>query len=105
MSQTASVTAQGAILHLSDIVSFVEEITALHVMERNTANLGSIEPNLKVRLEKADSLGHINVMFDLTNDQMTEEHRFRSQIDITYLPDIQLSCLRLLDKFPIRGKP
>lgn len=63
-----------------------------------------IEPNLNVSLE-SEKRGHITMKVDITPDNLTQEHKFIFEIDQSYLPALIEECHKVLERWPIVGKP
>lgn len=82
----STVTVNGAIIQAMDLSRFLLEIKELHKTLTGEASLDSHEPNLKVVLE-TKGLGHIEMTVDITPEHMSQQHRFQSEIDQSYLPD------------------
>lgn len=98
----ASVWAQGPILDTVSVLRFRDGLAALHKTLRGAASLESVEPNVSVRVEAMDTAGHILVQVDITPNHMEQSHRFRFEIDQTYLPQVVGQCEKLLELFPVR---
>lgn len=99
----ASVWAQGAILMVTDIAGFGDQCATMLQGGAKSATLEPIEPELKVTLETADSLGHICTQVEITPDNLTQSHWFEFEVDQSYLPDIIQKCAAIVQKYPIRG--
>jgi hypothetical protein len=101
----AIVEVKGPIIHLSELVSFVNELEALDVSLTGKASLcGSFEPNLSVELAM-DSLGGVSGTLLITPDHMVQRHRFLFGCDQTYIKPLIAECNKILSKFPIKGRP
>lgn len=98
----ATVKANGAILHLSELTGFVGQLEILNNSLTGEAALKCLEPNLGMVI-RAQSLGHLDVMINITPDHMTERHEFVGTIDQTYLGPLLTNCRRILENFPLRG--
>jgi hypothetical protein len=98
----ATVQAHGAILHLSELKGFAQELAVLIDKVVGTASMKCIEPNLDVSLQ-GDHIGHVTATISITPDHMTQTHKFIFKIDQTYLGPILASCNDVLTRFPIRG--
>ena len=101
----ASSRAHGSILHLGELVGFLDECAVLHKTLEGKAELSCIEPNLGVELSTSESRGNIDVNVRLTPDHLTQEHLFRFAIDQSYLPGIIKGIRKVLESFPVRGRP
>jgi hypothetical protein len=82
----STVTVSGAIIEAMDLSRFLLEIEELHESLSGEASLDSHEPNLKVVLE-AKAFGHVEMIVQITPDHVSQEHRFRSEIDQSYLSE------------------
>ncbi len=102
-SAHASVMAGGPILHLSEVASFLEQLQTLSTSLKGSASLDCMEPNLHVQLE-VDRLGHVNLGVKITPDHLSQAHKFRFEIDQTYLLPVIRALRRLFDNYPIRDK-
>lgn len=100
----ASVWAEGAILHLSEIADWLVALEKLNQTLSGEANLDTIEPELNVKL-KAVSLGQITMEVEISPDQLKERHSFEFEIDQSYLNGVIESCRKTLEKFPLVGSP
>ncbi|MCP4546590.1 MAG: hypothetical protein GY835_09020 [bacterium] len=75
----------------------------MHRTLSGTAELGCIEPYLKARIELEDGAG--NLVVEITPDYLMQQHRFTFEVDQSYLPELIRGLERLLQQYPIRGKP
>lgn len=80
----AAVEVRGSFLRKSDLAFFAEELKKLDTTLDGSAELSCLEPNLHVLL-RCDRLGHIEVEVDITPDQLSQVHRFKFDLDQTYL--------------------
>ncbi len=93
--------ASGPIIHLAEIVQWVEEAAQLHRTLSGEANLTCMEPELFVALQ-ATRLGHIEMTVDITPDLHTQTHQFLFEIDQSYLLGFIRQCQEILEAFPLR---
>jgi hypothetical protein len=101
----ASVWTQGAILMVTDIAAFGNQCAAMLGGNGNSAALAPAEPDLKVSLETADSLGHVRALVEITPDHLAQAHRFEFEIDHSHLPGIIQQCSAIMREHPTRGTP
>ena len=95
------VVAHGSIIHLLEIVRFLKSLEDLSTDLKGSAVLDCMEPYLKVEI-KAKSLGHLQIIVDITADHLNESHRFKGETDQTYLPPMLDACRAVLAKYPVR---
>jgi hypothetical protein len=100
----ADVGCGGSTIHLSEISSFLSELEKLYQTLEGKAQLPCLEPELSVELT-AESLGGIEMVVHITPDHLSQQHTFTFPIDQSYLPGLISDCKRVLDQYPIRGKP
>jgi hypothetical protein len=98
----ASVFSTGAILHLSELASWRNQLELLSRTLLGEAKLNCIEPYLGVIL-KADSLGHVLMEVSITPEHLTQRHWFQFEIDQTYLNPLLRQLHSLFDEYPLRG--
>ena len=100
----ASVWAQGAILMATDIAGFGNECAAMLNGQRKSVVLNPFEPEIKVSLEASDRAGHIRAKVEITPDHLLQAHRFKFEIDQSYLPGIIKQCSDIVQVYQIRGE-
>jgi hypothetical protein len=98
----SAVTARGSFIHLGELVGLSKECDDLYKSLSGRAELKCMEPELGVVLE-AKSLGHVDVLVNLTPDHVHEKHEFRASLDQTFLPAIVSECQRILETYPLRN--
>ena len=98
----AVVETTGPILHLGELEQWLHELRAAHSSLNGIATLECTEPNLSVSLSLTQGNGELVV--DLTPNHMMQKHRFRFEIDQSYLPALCSELERLLARYPIRGQ-
>jgi hypothetical protein len=103
-AQDASVWTSGPIIHLSEIAHLLQGAREMNTSLKGTATLPCMEPELAVEL-RADGLGHIEMIVEITPDNLSQEHKFTFEIDQTYLPSLISSCQTILRNYPIKGHP
>jgi hypothetical protein len=67
------------------------------------AALEPIEPNLKVRIERSDRLGHFRARVMVTPDTWAQEHRFDFEIDTSELDELVRRLREIVLEYPVRG--
>ena len=102
---TSRVSAEGPILHLSELDSFREGCNRLAESLSGESALACMEPNLHASLSFSDRLGNIAAAISITPDDLIETHEFRFDIDQSHLPYILRGLNSILEKYPIRSKP
>jgi hypothetical protein len=103
-SEGAVVWVSGNIIHLPDIEHLKSSCEHLYKNLKGKAELPCIEPNLSVEF-RADTLGQISMIVNITPDHLNQDHKFNFEIDQSYLPNLISSCKRILSKYPIKGNP
>jgi hypothetical protein len=98
------VAVYGPILHLPELRTWLDELEAVHKTLAGTAELPTMEPNLRVVL-RAVPLGRLEAEIELTPDHLRQEHRFSVMLDQSFLPQLCWSIRQLLKEFPIVGTP
>lgn len=100
----AHVEIRGPYLRSDELAAFREQLAALYSDLKGTADLDCIEPALKVRVA-CGSLGHIEVVVDITPDHLRQSHHFVFEIDQSYLATTLAGCARVLARFPVKSSP
>src|SRR6516165_3251408 len=72
----ASVEAQGAIVHTSELEDFAEQLESLHTNLVGEAALRCMEPNLEIVI-RSNALGHVEVQIVITPSHVTQSHEFK----------------------------
>ena len=98
----SSVATVGPILTVMDFQRFRDEAARLHASLVGRAELKGYEPNLAVELE-GQTLGHVACLVDITDDHLSETHRFTFGVDQSYLAALIISCDAILKRFPQVG--
>jgi hypothetical protein len=99
----ASVWVQGAIVTVMDIAGFREQCDSMLCGNSCSAVMDPFEPELRISLEGADSLGHILAKVEITPDHLTQFHKMEFDLDQSHLPNIIKQCSAILQEYPIRG--
>ncbi len=102
-SHDAEVTVGGPIIHLSELKAWADAANKMQNTLSGEANLECMEPNLAVKLA-IDKSGHIMMTVDISPDHLLQEHRFRFEIDQSYLPELVRSFRSVLDAYPVRSE-
>lgn len=97
----ASVTAEGPILHLSEIEQWLRQLETVHRKLSGEAVLECMEPNLRARIE-CDKLGHMKMEVAITPDHLTQQHAFTIDFDQTHLGGLIEDCRKILAAYPIK---
>ena len=100
-SSGASVWTSGAILMTEHLAHLTDQCEALRKGEMDEACMGEIEPDLKMRIQRIDQLGHFSMHVDITPDYLNQQHSFEFEIDQSYLPDIIRLCRSIIAKYPV----
>lgn len=103
-ADSATVKASGAILHLSELAGFLNELKRLDDNLKGDARLSCIEPNLGIVI-RGESLGQMTTTINITPNHMTQRHEFVFAIDQSYLKPLIASCRSIIAQYPIRGNP
>ncbi|HEX3916013.1 MAG TPA: hypothetical protein VHW60_01655 [Caulobacteraceae bacterium] len=97
----ARIDAQRSWLRADEIEGFLEQLEALNRDLKGTAELACMEPTLNVKVT-CGSLGHIQVVVEITPDHMTQSHRIDFASDQTYLASAMKGCRAILAKYPVK---
>ena len=98
----ATVACQGAVLMTTDFRRFRDELAAMNATLAGEATLEGYEPALKARLTMK-GLGQVDGEVEITPDQLSQYHRFRLDLDQSYLPALIAGCDAILARFPVVG--
>jgi hypothetical protein len=98
----ASVFATGAILHLTELLSWHDQLVRLNRTLIGEANLVCIESYVGVKLQ-GDALGHITAEVSITPERLTQRHWFQFALDQTYLGALLGQLKSLLGEYSLRG--
>jgi hypothetical protein len=103
-AEGADVWTAGPIVHLGDLVRWLQALEELNRNLTGQADLISLEPELSVKIS-VDILGQLLIEVEITPNHMSQKHWFQSEADQSYLPPLITGCRRILKNFPLRGKP
>lgn len=98
------VSCEGAWIHCDELQTFLEQLDAAHRALSGTARLQSLEPNLKVEVVFR-TLGHADLIIDITQDHLSEQHRFHDGTDQTYIRETIHQIRAVLSAYPVVGTP
>jgi hypothetical protein len=99
----AQVEVSGSILQTFDLASFRAGLVALSACPIGEAVLEPHEPNLAVRLY-GRHLGQIDVVVEISPDPWLQDHRFRFELDQTYLGPAAKQLESILGRWPVRKR-
>ena len=102
-SSGASVRTDSPIVLVRFIKAFGERCDALRRREVKDASLGSLEPHFFLKIQVADSLGHLDLEIKISPDHTTQSHNFKFEIDLIDLSVLVEQCEAILQKFPVRN--
>ena len=97
------VEVSGPFLDTVSFVAFRSRLEAMASSLTGSAELSSVEPELRLMLSYADTLGHVEGWLELTSDHLREEHRFKIELDQTHLPELIRQLRAIETEFPTRG--
>lgn len=92
----ASVWAEGSIIMLSDIISLRDGCRGMLDGVIDEATMSPLEPELDLSIKKSDSLGHAELVVEITPDHMRQSHRFGFEIDQSYLQTVVDECDKII---------
>ena len=98
----AEVWVSGAILHLSEIESWLQGLEKMNTNLSGGAALDCMEPELKIEMQ-IESLGHILMKVEITPDNIKQFHSFEFETDQSYLPILIKNLKEVLGKHTIKG--
>lgn len=101
-AQNAVVQTSGPLIHLSEIVDWLNQCKKLRATLSGQANIKCMEPELSVYLKADDELGHISMRVEITPDPLKQAHSFEFEIDQTYLESLIESCQKVLFQYPLK---
>lgn len=101
-AEGASVWVSGNIIHLSEIRHLLTGIESMYKELKGKAELPCMEPELSVVLE-AKNLGQIEMVVDITPNNLCQSHKFIFEVDQSYLPKLITECEAVLSKYPVKS--
>ncbi len=99
----ADVWVNGEIVMAADLFAFARQCQAMMQGDATFAEIAPFEPELYVRLESVDGIGHLIATIKITPNHLTQLHKFEFEIDQSYLPIIIKECSTILKEYPVRG--
>jgi hypothetical protein len=101
-AEGASVTATGSILHLGELSQWRDALAKMDETVAGTAELPTIEPNLRLELTCDKNTGQVRGKCEITPDHMTQQHVFELGLDQSYLRPLISQCDDILREYPLR---
>ena len=98
----ASVWTTGSILHLGELTKLLLGMKQLYQTFEGEAELPCMEAELNIKL-KARGSGQIELEVRITPNITTQEHRFKFDIDQSYLPEAIAGCEKVLSEYPVKN--
>jgi hypothetical protein len=102
-AEGASVWVSGSIIQVMDITGFAKECEALENGSKPAASLAPHEPELNIGIVRTDLLGHFDLTVEITANHLQQEHRFRFEIDQSYMANIVNQCREIENSYPVRN--
>ena len=99
----ADVWAQGSIIHLSEIASFLKQVELMSNTFKGQAEFCYIEPNFSARMD-IGKRGDISLIVEITPDHLAQQHKFIYDIDQSYLSPLVRDLKTILEKYPIKDR-
>lgn len=90
-------------MHLSEIKRWADACERMYNTLSGETNLDCMEPGFSVQM-RMEKLGHISLEVSITPDHLTQEHRFKFEVDQSYLAELVNDCRRVLVDYPIRSE-
>jgi hypothetical protein len=100
----ALVKIAGPWVRSDELQRFADELGVLDRDLKGTAELDCIEPMLRAKVT-CGVRGDIEVTVEITPDYPTQAHRFTFMIDQSYFGTAPAGLARVLERFPVKGKP
>lgn len=97
------VEVSGPILDTVSFTRFVAQLEAMESSLSGSAELSSVEPELKLVLSFTDSLGHIEGRLEITGDHMLERHVFLLSLDQSFIPGVLGELRKIVAQYPVIG--
>jgi hypothetical protein len=97
----ASVRAEGPLVHASELERFTKQLETLYATVNGKAELRCMEPNLEIAIQGGAS-GHVEANIMITPDHMTQSHKFKFDLDQSYLGPVLDGCKSVLSRWPVR---
>lgn len=97
----ASVWIHGPHIHLSEIKRLVDGVEQMQSSFSGVAELGCMEPEFDLKL-KVKEQGRIEMQVSINPDHPFQSHRFKFEIDQSFLPKLIRECRKTLTEYPIK---
>jgi hypothetical protein len=98
---TSKVVADGPLVHLRELDSWLKELIVLQETNSGTAKLDCIEPGLSVTIGLTDGKGTLETF--ITPNHLTDSHSFEYEIDQSYPRSLISSLHRVSRHYEMRG--
>ena len=69
-----------------------------------TAELACLGAALRAKIV-CGILGHMEITVEITPDHMTQSNQFVFLMDQTYIPRVLADCKRIVERYPVIGRP
>lgn len=100
----ASVWAEGSIMMLGDIILLRNGCRGMLDGLVDEAAMSPLVPELALSIKKSDSLGHAELVVEITPDQMKQRHLSKFEIDQSYLQTVVGDCDAII-RLPTSNPP
>lgn len=97
------VEVSGPILDTASFAGFLSQLEVMATSLSGSAELSSLEPELKLVLQYSDAQSHIEGKLEITADHLRESHSFALTISQKSLPEIIRQLQDIMAAFPPRG--
>jgi hypothetical protein len=104
IDQGARVEVSGSIVRIDELSQFLQDLKPLYSNLMGTAILLPLEPNLTLTFT-AKSRGHFDFTVNITADHLAQRHSFSFDVDQTHVGATIEWISRLLNDYPIVGRP
>ncbi len=91
-----------SILTTTDLAAWRSRCESFLSGGASRASLEPLEPELEVTMRETDQVAHLEMCVDATPDHLRQEHRFRIEIDQSYLLGLISELGVILGEFPLR---
>ncbi|MBI1190673.1 MAG: hypothetical protein GC200_08360 [Tepidisphaera sp.] len=105
VGQRATVELCSPCVHLPELRRWLDACVALESGMADEAELPTMEPYLRVRIDRSGEFRGLVATVEMTPDNLTQFHEFRFPIDASYLPRLADAIRRVLAEYPIRNTP
>jgi hypothetical protein len=90
-------------IHLPELAAWLQACTIMEAGESDEAELPTMEPYLRVRIERTGNFGGLVANVKIIPDNVLQFHEFRYPIDASYIRPLMDSIRRVLARYPVRG--